>query len=217
MHSRVLTIRGSYDHGFVRSGVLMIRGSYDQRFKSACLTWLFCAQMLILIVKSYDQGSMLMVNSHIQCVSSAYMLKLTSDFYCVCKILHLGVGAQMLTSIVNVFLTSRGLTFTGSYNQGSKIRGFSSSGVLTIKGFLQSGVLHSGVYISVSHDRICDIYLCIDVDRCSLHSGVQISVSYMTGLCQDVDIDRKILRSGSVLIVNFYIQCVSCAQMLIMT
>ena len=124
----------------------------------------------------------------------------------------------MLTSIVNVFLTSRGLTFTGSYNQGSKIRGFSSSGVLTIRGLLQSGGSYNqGSYIqefiSVSHMT----GLCTDVDRCSLHSGVQISVSYMTGLCQDVDIDRKILRSGSVLIVNFYIQCVSCAQMSIMT
>ena len=126
--------------------------------------------------------------------------------------LHLGVGAQMLTSIVNVFLipgvlhsrvlTIRGLKFGGSHHQG----------------FLQSrGSYNQGSciqeFISVSHMT----GLCIDVDRCSLHSGVQISVSYMTGLCQDVDIDRKILRSGSVLIVNFYIQCVSCAQMLIMT
>ena len=68
-------------------------------------------------------------------------------------------------------------------------------------------------------------HLCpvIDIDRCSLHSGVQMNVSYMTGLwgsynqgflrsgvlqpgvqmnlyymtslCPDVDIDRKILRS----------------------
>ena len=38
--------------------------------------------------------------------------------------------------------------------------------------------------------------LCPDIDRCSLHSGVQINVSFMTGLCPDVDIDHKILRSG---------------------
>ena len=99
-------------------------------------------------------------------------------------------------------LTIRGLKFGGSHHQG----------------FLQSGGSYNqGSYIqefiSVSHMT----GLCTDVDRCSLHSGVQISVSYMTGLCQDVDIDRKILRSGSVLIVNFYIQCVSCAQILIMT
>ena len=99
-------------------------------------------------------------------------------------------------------LTIRGLKFGGSHHQG----------------FLQSGGSYNqGSYIqefiSVSHMT----GLCIDVDRFSLHSGVQISVSYMTGLCQDVDIDRKILRSGSVLIVNFYIQCVSCAQILIMT
>ena len=35
----------------------------------------------------------------------------------------------------------------------------------------------------------------IDIDCCSLHSGVQINVSYMTGLCPDVDKDRNILRS----------------------
>ena len=41
----------------------------------------------------------------------------------------------------------------------------------------------------------------------------------MTSLCPDVDIGRKILRSGlgSVLIVNSCIQCVSSAQMLKLT
>ena len=29
-----------------------------------------------------------------------------------------------------------------------------------------------------------------------MQSGVQINVSYITGLCPDADIDRKILRSG---------------------
>ena len=32
----------------------------------------------------------------------------------------------------------------------------------------------------------------VDIDRCSLHSGVQINVYYMTGLCPDVHIDHKI-------------------------
>ena len=82
LQSGVLTIRGSYNQGFLRSGVLQpgvprIRGSYNLGFKSTCLTWRVCAQMLILIVKSYDQGCVLIANSHIQCVSSAQMLKLT--------------------------------------------------------------------------------------------------------------------------------------------
>ena len=99
-------------------------------------------------------------------------------------------------------LTIRGLKFGGSHHQ----RFLQSGGSYNQGSYIQE-------FISVSHMT----GLCTDVDRCSLHSGVHISVSYMTGLCQDVDIDRKILRSGSVLILNFYIQCVSCAQMLIMT
>ena len=59
---RGLTIRGSYNQGFLQSGVLTIRGSYNQGFKWTCITWRVCAQMLILIVKSYDQGSVLIVN-----------------------------------------------------------------------------------------------------------------------------------------------------------
>ena len=73
------------------------------------------------------------------------------------------------------FLTIRGLTIRGSYDLG-----FLRSGVLTIRGFLQSGVFTiRGSY-----------------DQGFLQSGVQINVSYMTSLCPDVDIDRKILRSG---------------------
>ena len=46
--------------------------------------------------------------------------------------------------------------------------------------------------------------------RCSLHSGVQISVSYMTGLCSDVDINRKTLHlevcpQMSISIVNAFV------------
>ena len=86
LQSGVLTTKGSYDQGsynqgFLQSGVLTIRGSYNQGFKSTCLTWRVCAQMLILIIKSYDQGSVLIVNSRIQCVSSAQMLKLTLQDY----------------------------------------------------------------------------------------------------------------------------------------
>ena len=63
------------------------------------------------------------------------------------------------------------------------------------------GFSNSGVHISVSYmTGLCPDF---DIDRCSLHSGVQINVSYMTGLWPDVDTDRTILRSGSVLIVNF--------------
>ena len=35
----------------------------------------------------------------------------------------------------------------------------------------------------------------IDIDSCSLHSGVQLNVSCITDLCPDVDKDRNILRS----------------------
>ena len=82
LRSGVLTIRGSYNQGLLQSGVLTTRGlttrgSYNLGFKSTCLTWRVCAQMLILIVKSYDQGCVLIANSHIQCVSSAQMLKFT--------------------------------------------------------------------------------------------------------------------------------------------
>ena len=95
----------------------------------------------------------------------------------------------MLTSIVNF------LYIQGSYIQGFLQSGVLQSGVLTISGltirglairgsynqeFLQSGVLTIRGLISVSYiTRLC---LVIDIDRCSLHSGVQMNVSYMTGL-----------------------------------
>ena len=42
------------------------------------------------------------------------------------------------------------------------------------------GFSNSGVHISVSYmTGLCPDF---DIDRCSLHSGVQINVSYMTGL-----------------------------------
>ena len=70
--SLLLTFSGSNERvlhdrsvGFLYSGVLTIRGSYNQGFKWTCITWQVCAQMLILIVKSYDQGSVLIVNFYI--------------------------------------------------------------------------------------------------------------------------------------------------------
>ena len=68
--SLFLTFRGSNERvlhdrpvGFLQSAVrvLTIRGSYNQGFKWMC-TWRVCTQMLILIVKSYHQKSVLIVN-----------------------------------------------------------------------------------------------------------------------------------------------------------
>ena len=78
----VLTTRGSYNQGFLQSGVLTIRGSYDQGFlQSGVQINMSYLTSLCPDVdndrKSNDQGSVLMVNSHIQRVYSAQMLKLT--------------------------------------------------------------------------------------------------------------------------------------------
>ena len=83
------------------------------------------------------------------------------------------------------FSQSGVLTIRVSYNQGSYDQGFLRSGVLTIWGSYDQGFLQSGVF------TIRGSY-----DQGFLQSGVQINVSYMTSLCPDVDIDRKILRSG---------------------
>ena len=106
-------------------------------------------------------------------------------------------------------LTIRGLTIRGSYDQGSYNQGFLQSGVLTIRGFynqgfLQSGVLQSGVLtIRGSYNQgflqsgvltIRGLTIGGSYDQGFLQSGIQINVSYMTSLCPDVDIDRKILR-----------------------
>ena len=74
----------------------------------------------------------------------------------------------MLISIVN-FSYIQGFIFRGSYNQGSYNQGFLQSGVLTIRSSYDQGFLQP---------------------------GVQMNLYYMTSLCPDVDIDRKILRSG---------------------
>ena len=72
--SLFLTFRGSNERvlhdrpvGFLKSAarVLTIRGSYNQGFKWMCITWRVCTQMLILIVKSYHQKSVLIVNFYI--------------------------------------------------------------------------------------------------------------------------------------------------------
>ena len=151
---------------------------------------------------SYNQGSYIQ-----EFISVSHMTGLCIDVD-RCS-LHSGVqiSVSYMTGLCQDVDIDRNILRSGSVFGGSHHQGFLQSG----------GSYNQGSYIqefiSVSHMT----GLCIDVDRCSLHSGVQISVSYMTGLCQDVDIDRNILRSGSVLIVNFYIQCVSCAQILIMT
>ena len=72
------------------------------------------------------------------------------------------------------FLQLGALTIRGSYDQGSYNQGFLQLGALTIRGSYDQGSYNQGF----------------------LQSGVQINVSYMTSLCPDVDIDRKILRSG---------------------
>ena len=110
-----------------------------------------------------------------------------------------------------MFLQSGVLTIRGSYDQGSYNQGFLQSGVLTIRGFynqgfLQSGVLQSGVLtIRGSYNQgflqsgvltIRGLTIGGSYDQGFLQSGIQINVSYMTSLCPDVDIDRKILRSG---------------------
>ena len=97
-----------------------------------------------------------------------FVLAPCPDVYCDRKILRLGVGAQMLISIVN-FSYIQGFIFRGSYNQGSYNQGFLQSGVLTIRSSYDQGFLQP---------------------------GVQMNLYYMTSLCPDVDIDRKILRSG---------------------
>ena len=102
-----------------------------------------------------------------------FVLNTCPDVYCDRKILHLGVGAQMLTSIVNF-----------SYIQGSYIQGFLRSGVLqsevpTIRGLTIRGSYNQGSY-----------------NQGFLQLGVYISVSYMTHLCPAIDIDRCSLHSG---------------------
>ena len=72
------------------------------------------------------------------------------------------------------YLQSGVLTIGGSYYQGSYDQRFLQSRVLTIRGSYDQGPYNQGF----------------------LQLGVQINLSYMTSLCADVDIDRKILRSG---------------------
>ena len=203
-------------------------------FDFTVIALLVCAQMLILIVKSYDQGSVLIVNSRIQCVSSAQMLKLTLQDHSRIRSVpsrradvdidhEFSLHSGVLSSGV---LTIRGLTIRGSYNQGFYNQEFLQSGSYNL-GFLQSGVLT----ISGSYNQgftsmyltwpICAQLLILIIvpyiqgfkwtcltwqvcwvftirgsyDQGFLQSGVQMNVYYMTSLCSDVDIDRKILRS----------------------
>ena len=59
---------------------------------------------------------------------------------------------------------------------GFSNQGFLQSGVLTVRGSYKQGFLQSGVYISVSY--MTGLCLDIDIDRCS------------SGRCPDVDLDR---------------------------
>ena len=75
------------------------------------------------------------------------------------------------------------------------------SGVLTSRGSYKQEFLQSGVYISVFFmTGLCQD---IDIDGCSLHSGIQINVSHMIGLCPDVDSDRCSLHSGIQMNVSY--------------
>ena len=89
-------------------------------------------------------------------------------------------------------LQSGVLTTRGSYDQGSYNQGFLQSGVLTIRGSYDQGFLRSRV-LTIRGLTTRGSY---DQGFLRLQTGVQINVSYMTSLCPDVDIDRKILRSG---------------------
>ena len=101
----------------------------------------------------------------------------------------------MLTSIVN-FPYIQGSYIQGSYNQesynqGSYNQGFLQSGVLTIRGSYNQGSYNQGF----------------------LQSGVQMNLYYMTSLCPDVDIDRKILRSGVRVDRNLlHLVCIVCSD-----
>ena len=116
--------------------------------------------MLILIVKSYDEGSVLIGNSCIQCVSSAQMLKLTLQDHLLIKLVpRCLLRSQILKSrgrradvdinhefsIHSGVLYSGVLTFRGFYNQGFLQSGVLQLGVLTIRGSYNQGFLQSGV------------------------------------------------------------------------
>ena len=118
-------------------------------------------------------------------------------------------------------LIIRGFTIRSSYNQGLTIwgsynLGFLQSGVLTISGSYNQGF--TSLYLTW---HICAQLLILIIvpyiqgfkwtcltwqvcwvftirgsyDQGFLQSGVQMNVYYMTSLCSDVDIDRKIIRS----------------------
>ena len=74
--------------------------------------------------------------------------------------------------------------------------------ILAIRGSYNLGFLQSGVYISVSYmTHLCPV---IDIDRCSLHLGVQMNMSYITGLWGSYD--QGFLRSGVLSIRGSYDQ-----------
>ena len=151
------------------------------------------------------QGSVLIVNSRIQCVSSAQMLKLTLqnhirikpvprcllrllNFTSRCRRADIDIDREFsLHSGVSYsgVLTIMGLTIRGSYNQGFLQSGVLQSGGLTFSGSYNLGFLQSRVL------TIRGYY-----NQGFLQPGVYISVSYMTHLCPVIDIVRCSLYSG---------------------
>ena len=157
-------------------------------------------------------GSVLIVNSRIQCVSSAQMLKLTLqdhirikpvprcllrslNFTSRCRCADVDIDREFsLHSGVSYSgaLTIIGFTIRGSYNQGFLQSGVLQSGGLTISGSYNLGFLQSRVL------TIRGYY-----NQGFLQSGVYISVSYMTHLCPVIDIDRCSLYSGVQMKVSY--------------
>ena len=105
-------------------------------------------------------GSVLIVNSRIQCVSSAQMLKLTLQNHirikpvprCLLRSLNFtsscrraDVDIDREFSLHSGVLTIMGLTIRGSYNQGFLQSGVLQSGGLTFSGSYNLGFLQSRV------------------------------------------------------------------------
>ena len=110
-------------------------------------------------------GSVLIVNSRIQCVSSAQMVKLTLQNHIRikpvprCLLRSLNFTSRCRRADVDIdrefslhsgvsysgVLTIMGLTIRGSYNQGSYNQGVLHLVVLTIWGSYNQGFLQSGV------------------------------------------------------------------------
>ena len=98
-----------------------------------------------------------------------------------------------LKKIISRFL-ERGLIIRGSYSQGFLQSGVLHSGVLAIRGLTVGGSYNRG-FLQPGVLTIRGSYNQGSYNQGFLRSGVQINVSYITSLCPDVDNNRKILRS----------------------